>query len=828
MKNRIRAIILITAMLIGVMSMTFVAADEDTAVIIEIGVPDVTDTVKLIGDAIYSAASNNDHVIITGEFETDALTLSVHIPEGKKIDWRADYINTGAKSIAVTLIGNGLFEVSGGEINASGGGVAINADRPDSRNVHVTVKGGKVTSNYENEYDFYSTIFMGTSSINSTSLVTVSGGIVENTANGSAIKTNGSVSVEGDGVVRSNTESLIEGDSVLSNNTISAISLNMPIYVNVSGGTVSSESGQAIYLAGMNPDIKLTISGGEVTSNGIDKTIGLMGLMTRNNAVISGGVVKNTSSGFALTTDGHVTVTGGEVSSNTGTAIQAIDTNSRVAVVGGEVKANTGKKFDVAGDNGIVVERTGNGTDYLPGSTDDITTIGEGAAAYWYIKDGKHGISFSRNDNGGFVEVEGVTVEEFDCEVCGEPITGCICIVPFTGDGWSYDSLTKTLTLTTDTGTLGWRTGNKGDDFQFSDVTEVIIGEEVTGLSLQTFYGCTGLTTVTIPDNVKSIGGSVFGGCTNLTTVTIGSGVTQISNSAFDNCPNLVDINVDSECWGFYSVDGVLFGRTGLRVSIFFYPRGKTADKYEVPYGVTGISFNAFANNTKLTAVTIPESVGVIADHAFRNCTSLESVIIPDGVKIINANTFDGCVNMTSVTIGSSVVRVENQAFYNCPNLSVYFRGTPPVSITSNAFSVIGSVPARFMYVPIGLKEEYQAVPQFGVFNIVEYCYDCDNEADDCVCYTTLIISEVNLTEGYIELYNPSNKFISTKGLFLTNAEEDYKWQMPSVIVRAGEIVRVKIEGNNGSAFLKRMQVDSELNVGDSLRLVTASGEVVS
>ncbi len=52
-------------------------------------------------------------------------------------------------------------------------------------------------------------------------------------------------------------------------------------------------------------------------------------------------------------------------------------------------------------------------------------------------------------------------------------------------------------------------------------VTEYIIGDDVTGIGNYAFYNCSGLTSITIPNSVTSIQEKAFEGCSSLTAVNI-------------------------------------------------------------------------------------------------------------------------------------------------------------------------------------------------------------------------------------------------------------------------------------------------------------------
>ena len=72
-------------------------------------------------------------------------------------------------------------------------------------------------------------------------------------------------------------------------------------------------------------------------------------------------------------------------------------------------------------------------------------------------------------------------------------------------------------------------------------MTSVAIGNNVTSIGDEAFYGCTGLTSVTIPDSVTSIGNEAFHGCTGLTSVIIPDSVTSIGNRSFGYVGNFED-----------------------------------------------------------------------------------------------------------------------------------------------------------------------------------------------------------------------------------------------------------------------------------------------
>lgn len=76
---------------------------------------------------------------------------------------------------------------------------------------------------------------------------------------------------------------------------------------------------------------------------------------------------------------------------------------------------------------------------------------------------------------------------------------------------------------------------------------------------------------------------------------------------------------------------------------------------------VTEIAADAFAEQTKLTSVTLPDGLKKIADDAFFNCTSLKAITLPDSVTSLTGAAFSGCTQEIKLTLdGNSHYTVDN------------------------------------------------------------------------------------------------------------------------------------------------------------------------
>ena len=205
-----------------------------------------------------------------------------------------------------------------------------------------------------------------------------------------------------------------------------------------------------------------------------------------------------------------------------------------------------------------------------------------------------------------------------------------------------------------------------------SGLTSVTIGNSVTSIGSSAFSYCSGLTSVTIPNSVTSIGSSAFSGCSGLTSVTIGNSVTSIGSSAFNGCSGLEKVivpNIDIKNWCSIvfssSTDNPLYYAHHL-----YSDENTEITKLVIPDDVTSIGSSAFYGCSGLTSVTIPNSVTSIGSSAFYDCSGLTSVTIPNSVTSIGSYAFSDCSGLTSVTIPNSVTSIGSYAFDGCSELT--------------------------------------------------------------------------------------------------------------------------------------------------------------
>ena len=159
------------------------------------------------------------------------------------------------------------------------------------------------------------------------------------------------------------------------------------------------------------------------------------------------------------------------------------------------------------------------------------------------------------------------------------------------------------------------------------------------------------------PFRITYINSGAFSNCTNVTWVTIPDTVQGIGYSAFNDTAYYQ--NADN-----WNEDGVLYNGTYLLGA-----KDSVSGTYKVVDGTTCIAGNAFANCTKLTGITLPESLKYISQQAFWK-SGLKSVTLPDSLQRVSDKAFADCKNLSDVTFGSGLKRIGDYMFENCPSLT--------------------------------------------------------------------------------------------------------------------------------------------------------------
>ena len=284
--------------------------------------------------------------------------------------------------------------------------------------------------------------------------------------------------------------------------------------------------------------------------------------------------------------------------------------------------------------------------------------------------------------------------------------------------------------------------------FMNSGLTEVVIPDQVTKISSQTFSGCSNLRTVTIPDSVTTIEADAFSSCNSLQTITIPSSVTTISAGAFRYCIGLstiyCQINPGNLTWGASSSDFMENKGTKCYVSNRYLsdyeenfsdinvtfeakvygsgscgdnaswvldidgtmtisgtgPMESYADEYSVPWqdykskitnliiedGITTIGDWSFNDCEYLSSVTLPDSITIIGARAFSDTDRLRSIVLPANLDTIGEYAFRGS-KIESIVIPDSVTTIGRGAFLDASEMKSLTIGANVRNIDLEAFA---------------------------------------------------------------------------------------------------------------------------------------------
>ena len=232
-------------------------------------------------------------------------------------------------------------------------------------------------------------------------------------------------------------------------------------------------------------------------------------------------------------------------------------------------------------------------------------------------------------------------------------------------------------------------------------VESIVLPDTVTEISYCVCMSCNNLKSFVIPEGVTSMGWEVFAYCGSLTEITLPKSLAEIGGYCFNGCKSLTAINVADGGESFSSVDGNLYNYD--KTKLIRYTPGKTAESFDIPYGVKVVGESAFDTCEHLNTVSIPSSVTTLEDEAFVYCSALSSVEIPctverlgfgvfmecgnltdvtlpDNLESIGMYTFDDCVKLENIVLPANLKSIEECTFYGCENLKSV---TIPDGVTS-------------------------------------------------------------------------------------------------------------------------------------------------
>ena len=133
---------------------------------------------------------------------------------------------------------------------------------------------------------------------------------------------------------------------------------------------------------------------------------------------------------------------------------------------------------------------------------------------------------------------------------------------------------------------------------------------------------------ITIEDPSIEVIADAFYGRTDITGVIIGNEVKAIGDSAFENCTSL---------------EAVVASKYLETVGARAFAGCSALTQADLLDGVTAIGSNAFENCSSLVRITLPANLEVIPKECFIGCEALVEVTLPTALKTVSENAFNQC-----------------------------------------------------------------------------------------------------------------------------------------------------------------------------------------
>ena len=168
------------------------------------------------------------------------------------------------------------------------------------------------------------------------------------------------------------------------------------------------------------------------------------------------------------------------------------------------------------------------------------------------------------------------------------------------------------------------------------------------------------LQTIKLSNYIKVIDAYALSYCKDLISLEIPASVTRIDELAIYGCDKLESIIVDENNSVYDSRENCNAIIKTQNNSLMVGCKNTT-----IPNTIEYISQNAFALNTGIISIYIPNNVLEIGNDAFMYCENLQSVSFANDSKLnkIGNNAFENCSSLKQITIPNGTTTIGNYAF---------------------------------------------------------------------------------------------------------------------------------------------------------------------
>lgn len=222
----------------------------------------------------------------------------------------------------------------------------------------------------------------------------------------------------------------------------------------------------------------------------------------------------------------------------------------------------------------------------------------------------------------------------------------------------------------------------KNSEAPYSGIVEIPAyagGYPVTGIEPDAFNQCRQLTEILIGDNVTSFSNLNFEYCESLEKVVLPETFSDLGTRAFLACVSLKEINL--------------------------------------PEGIYGIPMETFLSCISLESIEIPENATYIDMGAFEG-SGIRNLNVPDRVASIGSNAFSSS-SLESIHIGKGLLEIGDRVFAQCKNLKDVFITAPEPPVFDKNLKLdydAKDLADIILYVPQASIEKYQESEYWSLF----------------------------------------------------------------------------------------------------------------
>ena len=343
-----------------------------------------------------------------------------------------------------------------------------------------------------------------------------------------------------------------------------------------------------------------------------------------------------------------------------------------------------------------------------------------------------------------------------------------------------------------------------------SNIKEIVIGKNITGIGRGAFRNLSKLEKVTIeaddlkyigrgafdgcdgenfkkiiiPDTVEQIGPYAFQACKYLEEIKLPKNLKKINEGSFDGCTELKNIELPNS---IVEIGDGAFSGCGLNKGI------------KIPTKTKKIGKDAFLG-TKLENIVIPDNVNYVGEGCFSGCKVLKSLKFSNKMTTIKAYTCSGCERLENVEIPNSITTIEEYAFNHCDLEEVTIPNAE--FIGNGAFSNCYSL--RKLYIPkkaVVMPTAFEGCEWDSSFNPVEYISKA-NEIEEKEITKLALYNDVVSDTSYFGVNNTTKDNITKATVQDLIPKEQY------IIVAVKECYDTNLLGADNLIYITQMEAN--------------------